>query len=81
MRRPELNTIFQVWSNQGLIELQRNLTALKLNPLANESQHTIYLLYNPFNLGGNFEGSMDVDPEIPLFLHTAKNPAINPIFC
>eukprot|EP00061_Rhincodon_typus_P000322 g11303.t1 len=24
---------------------------------------------------------MDVDPNIPLFLHAAKNPAINSVFC
>eukprot|EP00061_Rhincodon_typus_P004579 g22922.t1 len=45
------------------------------------SQQTIRLLNNPINLGGNFDGSMDVDPKIPLFLHTDKNLAINPVFC
>eukprot|EP00061_Rhincodon_typus_P001433 g14782.t1 len=81
MRRPELNTIFQVQSNQGFIELQHNFVALKVNSPVNESQHTKRLLYTPINLGSNFEEIMDLDPEIPLFLHTAKNPAINPIFC
>eukprot|EP00061_Rhincodon_typus_P000381 g11514.t1 len=76
-----LSTIFQVWSKEGFIELQHNLADLKLNSPANESQHTVRLLYNPINLGSNFEGSMDVDAKIPLFLHTAENPTINPHFC
>eukprot|EP00061_Rhincodon_typus_P000458 g11782.t1 len=70
-----------MWCNQGFIELQHNLAALKFSSPANESQHTTCLLYNPINLGNDFEGSMDVNPKIPLFFHTAKNLAINPVFC